>query len=240
MFRKSMAMITLLVVFLGTAFEQTAFADGLFRKLPADGTWTKYFIDLDVNNTLKLSGDVVVRSVGEIAINGKPNRWIEIEFKVEDSQGGNPVHNIYRMLVPEEKLVWGQSPIDALERIIIKTGDSEPMEADANEYKKRLEAPAFFLGGPLKKTKKLADEKVVSYQKGQLKCIGVEGKFELEGTQNNTYDIDQKVWFNDKLPFGIAAREANIAIIDQNGNRTVIKSKLTVNDFGKDAKSGIE
>lgn len=222
------------------ASQSFAKADGLIKTLPPDGTWTTFFIDVEVNETLNVSGDVHLRSVGEQSVNGQPHRWMEIEIKIEDNAGNTPVHNIYKALIPESKLEWGEAPIDFMEQLIVKIGDADPMQPDIDDYKKKLEAPAIFLGGPLKNVKPLPDDRDVNYQKGQLTCKGIVGDFKFDGLPNQTIDFKQKVWFNEKLPYGIAAREAHIIITDKNGNKQTLKSKLTVNDFGKDAKSGIE
>src|SRR5436305_7352896 len=99
----------LLTLTLSLGLVGGAAADGLFYRLPADGEFAGYVVEVSfARKGMEVTGRGNASSVGQETIKGKKCRWIEIKIELtimdmEDVQ-------IAKVLVPEEHLKAGASP----------------------------------------------------------------------------------------------------------------------------------
>jgi len=229
--------------------SSTAFAEGggLFRKLPKDGSWVRYFMEMkaETPQTQSMSGTFTIRSVGQADENGQKCRWLEVEMQGE--QNGKKQYTVLKFLVNEKGFKPGsKEPIEIVRGWKKNQADGEVKQLSANETDPQGMMSMFF-GGQRKEVKTLKSEKVVDYQKGRLKIgSGTVGKMDLKPPANTPadfkYNVIQTVWPHKTIPFGTAAMELRMEF--ESKKKVVFKSKMTFNveDYGvggKDAKSAL-
>src|SRR5437773_5437610 len=177
-----------------------AAADGLFYRLPADGEFAGYVVEVSFSTKgLEVTGrgNATMSSVGQETVKGKKCRWIEIKLALtimdmEDVQ-------IAKVLVPEEHLKAGASPLEHAIKGWIKRRDEQPTAI--KDFKSMNTPLPVFLGSPFKDAKKLPKE-VTTSKLGKLECEGVKGSYDLDdGTQSVRAVFENRL--HDKAPFGL-------------------------------------
>jgi hypothetical protein len=183
------------------AFAQTALADGLIYKLPADGAQVRYDLEIAITGQdTKVNGSLSVSSVGKATENGEECRWIE--FKMIVSNDGQDHAGISKVLIPEKHLGKGKSAAENVIRGWIKEENGEPFEI------KDLKAPQAvalraFLAGPLKNAGEL-EKKEIDGKLGKLECPGATGEVEFE-SDIGTITINLENRLHEKAPFGLVS-----------------------------------
>lgn len=174
-------------------------ADGLFYRLPPDGTSAKY--DLTVTSE-GITGTMTMSSVGTTKVDGKPARWIEVVLKMK--RGDDERVIIGKLLIPEENLQAGGSPFANYAKAYVKMGERDVRQLDGVEDDVAGPLP-FFLSGPIMNAKEL-ETKRIDCALGSVECGGVAGKKEIkQGRGVTTFEFETRL--NDRAPFGVVASE---------------------------------
>lgn len=220
----SMAIRSSLLVVI-TLLPANVHADGIIVTLPEDGAWVEYHTTLKFDTTETI-GKVVLRSVGTESFAGKDCRWIEIEMTA-----GDDPRQIVKMLIPEENLAAGFDPVDHAVKVWRKTGEEDPEQIENAAVD--LSFVGAMLHAPVKESEKLP-EREFAWQRGTFKASGGRGTRpigdRLEGT------LTASTWKDAKVPFGVAGIRV---VIKPEKSTSVLRLEMSVNDFGKDAKSAL-
>lgn len=225
------------VVFL--SIGSMAFADGLIQRLPKDGSWVRY----DVKGSqasesgevaVKLTGTVILKSVGQEMIDSKPGRWIEVEFEMDAATArGLRSRRIeaYKLLLPEEDLVAGKDPLAHVSKLFKKDVRGFVTDVDLNQD--AVSKLAFLRGWLIKPLEKTRQTKDVELQTpaGAYKCTQISGTRpgEMEGV---TEEFD--TWQTDEVPFGVAGYRFGF---DRKKSRGTYELKFAKS--GTDAKTSV-
>ncbi len=208
-------------------------ADGLFYRLPADGTSARYALEMTMNiqgKEITARGTMTMSSVGQVTVKDKKCRWLEVKMQVtvmdkEDLQ-------LYKVLIAQEHLQPGKNPLEHAIKGFMKRGKGEP--AEIKDFKSGKTPLPLFLAGPLKETKKLAKE-VIDGKLGKLECEGVRGTQELEKDKEKIH-LTYETRLHDKAPFGVVASRIQIKLqVNQEEGTGTITLRLV--EIGKGAKS---
>ncbi|MFG0295179.1 MAG: hypothetical protein ACF8PG_04665, partial [Maioricimonas sp. JB045] len=94
-------------------------AAGLIRRLPPDGTWSRFAlevsrIDKEGNISILATGSCTVRSVGRQVREAGALRRIEFEFRV-DRKNQQEFVEVFSVLIPESRLVGDDDPTRFIE-----------------------------------------------------------------------------------------------------------------------------
>lgn len=183
--------------------------DGLFYQLPKDGSWALYSLRLrgamsagvdpvDLNGTLRIA------SVGRVVEAGLPCRWIESKIDVKIGSGNQGIHTcqLYKLLIPEKYLAFGQSPLDHVVRGWLQYEDYEPAETKSLDELGSDGWLEVVLSGPWKNVKRLNPVDIGS-KLGTLSCEGVEGTLEVLNKKGVTTKWRLQSRMNGKSPFGV-------------------------------------
>ncbi len=236
---------TCLVVVLLVA-ANTAHADGLFFKLPKDGTWATYQMDLAVkggSQELRRKGTVRVASVGQVEENSQLCRWIEVLTEDRDVEKDVPPDSVVqparkdvlKFLIPEKFLKQGETPQDHVLRAWKGGLDGKPEKASG---------PWPFLVGPPKDAKHL-DKVEVKSKLGKLMCEGVVGSLEIGTPGESKAQCLMENRLHGDAPFGVVSTHWTSTIISVNkpkdGSVPQENGKVELNlkliDFGDKAVS---
>jgi hypothetical protein len=200
-----MRSLTLFVLFSAALLTQTARADGLIYQLPPDGTSVRYDYEnkVTVNGQEAMGkGSFTVSSVGKTVVDGAECRWIEFKSISKRSDTGMEFVRITKILIPEEHIGRGKSPIEHVVRGWAKQGDDEPQEfKDAKLLQSGRMIPAWYLAGPAQNGKEL-DQAESDSKLGKLACVGVTGDHEFQ-RDNVTTKIHFESRLHEKAPFGV-------------------------------------
>lgn len=211
-------------------------ADGLVYRLPTDGTFVRY--DLEIKEQRgegegkTVTGSLTMSSVGAKEVDGKKCRWIEIKMVMK--AGEREQVQIVKVLSPEEHLKAGSS---AIEHMVKGWHGRQGKEARAIEGSKdrRLGPVPAFLCGPFMNSKKLPAEEIDT-KLGKLSCPGVTGSIKLEQGKN-IVEISFKNRLSDKAPFGVVSSHMTYKVESNGKTRDAGTLFLKLAEVGKDAKS---
>lgn len=196
-------------------------AEGLLYQLPKDGSWSTF----EYVNNGKNKGSFWIASVGEVKIEGKACRWIEL--RMDEATLNRPIKKTFKVLVPEEHLGTGKRPLDHVIQGWTKSGDSKAQKFDPKSLKGGH--ILFLLAPPLEKVETLGEVEVTS-KLGTVKCPSVRQSGKL---------LDSQVVFetrlNSKSPFGVVTCQFTQKV--EGRGESVLEMKLS--DFGEGAKSVI-
>src|SRR5262245_17680911 len=224
----------LLLVSVSFGWVGSAAADGLFYRLPADGEFAGYVVEVSFSTKgLEVAGrgNATMSSVGQETVKGKKCRWIEIKLALtvmdmEDIQ-------VAKVLVPEEHLKAGASPLEHAIKGWIKRRDEQPTAI--NDFKSMNSPLPIFLGGPLKDAKKLPKQ-VTASKLGKIECEGITGSYELDDGKESVKAVFENR-LHDKAPFGLVTSTIQLTM-QRNGQvegTGTMSFRLVAS--GKDAKS---
>jgi hypothetical protein len=224
----------------------SARADGLFCKLPEDGTWATYhFVSSPMNTDgqLRLKGTVRIASVGRVTEKGQACRWIEVKWEqhavYEDGRETPDIADckaVRKLLIPEKFLVRGNSPLEHVIRTWKWAGASTEKVADPKEP---IPGTFFQLGllmaGPPTKAKQL-DKAEVDSKLGKLPCEGVSETLAMKGSGTSKAELKVERRLHAKAPFGVVS--TRLLFSDPNNpleQFRTIEYNLKLIDFGTKA-----
>jgi hypothetical protein len=219
-------------------------ADGLFYRVPKDGTWAEYHVSVKEGRTPQGDkGSLTIRSVGSKEVKGKPHRWIELVVKITGADGNEQVasRRTIKLLVPEENFALGKDPLSGVDQIWTKRGDAAPQNvADKAETQQNL---VIFFAGPLQEVKKPELKREVQWRRGKLTCQEIHGTVTAEGPpsrSDQTIILKQKVALHEETPFGFAEMNIEASMRSMEGiEREPATLLFSLTDMGTDAKSAL-
>ncbi len=229
-------MRTLFLAFVAVlTFLSPAGADGLLYRLPEDGTYVRFDLELKQEaggETKSASGSLTMASVGQKEVDGKKCRWIEFRMQMKQEQRERV--QMVKVLVPEQHLKAGAAPIDHMIKGWYGSPGKDAKEAENNRDPRLGPVPAF-LCGPFKDSKKLVAEDLDT-KLGKLSCPGVTGSVRIEqGKQIHDITFDNRL--NDKAPFGLVSSRMQFKVTRDDKMRDKGSLILTLTEVGKTAKS---
>jgi hypothetical protein len=182
------------------------FADGLFYRVPQDGTRVVFAFDLAAKmfdgQEKKVQVSLSLASVGRTTVKGEKCRWIEI--KATNKEDGKTL-KLAKMLIGEKYLRTGQTPVDNIIKGWIKNPSSTPqIHVIEREFKQGpgfFRGLEFFLSGPFQDAKDLPPEEIDG-KLGKLACRGVKGLIHLEEF-GEVIDIAVENRLHEHAPFGL-------------------------------------
>ncbi|MCH7688373.1 MAG: hypothetical protein IH899_17115, partial [Planctomycetes bacterium] len=83
-------------------------ADGIIQKLPEDGAWVEYFMEVsetdvdDPNDVKGAKGTLTISSVGTETVDGEKCRWIEIYVTIKQDNRNEEDQIILKLLLREK------------------------------------------------------------------------------------------------------------------------------------------
>ena len=217
-------------------------AQGLLHRLPKDGTFARFELETSSQdkgeNKKTHKGSLTLSSVGEVKVDEKPCRWLEMKMEAD-----TPGDHVVKVLIPSERLNAKETPLDhaakGWRKMIGNHNDGGLRELTkqlANFKTMHAGAMPIILPGPLTDAKKLPKKKIDS-KLGKLECEGQTGTRVLEPSKDYTSEVTYETWLHEKAPFGVLACRITVKTF-HNGEylRTFTMSALLV-EVGKGAKS---
>ncbi len=221
-----------LVLLMGS---QTAWADGLFYQLPADGSSVVFDLKMKADaggEEREGGGSLTMSSVGQAEVDGEKARWIE--FKMVMQMGEREQTIIAKTLVPEKHLKLGENPFANFSKAWLKQGDRDPKEIKEAVGNDAGPLPAF-LSGPLNNKEELEAVEVESGL-GKLKCRGVTGDLELdEGNQKIKIAFENRL--HNMAPFGVVTSKMKFKVTRDGEAFEGGTLNLSLKEVGTNAKS---
>jgi hypothetical protein len=224
-------------------------AGGLIQKLPKDGEWVTYYFEMKSmaqQQAQTMTGTFTVKSVGSVMENGEKCRWIEIEMKGVEEGGeageGKKKMHLTKVLVRENDFAPGSKTAGKILRGWKKDSAKAELKELSEFDKKGNGSAGMLFGGNRKDVKVLKKEKVIDYQKGQLKVAqGTIGKLDVKFADNAPkgikYEVSQSVWPHKKVPFGTAAMELRMKVSFMGMTAMDMKMTFSFQGNGTGAKS---
>jgi hypothetical protein len=225
-------------------------AGGLVLKLPKDGTWAIYRIEMtrdDNGKTQRDNGTLRIASVGLVTVAGQRCRWMEFAFTTEpdiakssDSTKDNKrvqwPKEITKVLIPEKFLAGKETPLDHAVRAWI---GRIPGTASTLAHPEDVEEGPLpvILAGPFKDVKSLGKATVES-KLGKLSCEGVVGRLVLKSPQGSTFHIVMENRLHPNAPFGVVTSKVAVESPKTAARpKLAMKWSLTLLDHGDKATS---
>ena len=253
-------------------------AQTLISKLPVDGAWAKY----DVASKSTMPGrrgasapvqrsQIILRSVGSETIDGKKYRWIEMESLTKNQalrRGRGDTITIYKMLVPEQKIAEGKSPIGKIQKVWMLNiaGEKETLEeVEPGSVSVKQVLESLWPGG--KVDKEIPAETIESVI-GKLECEVVQFKYNVgpgarrddkagddeaggdrdaekdkgggeEAKPKSFIELEHTVYSNEKSPFGSVKSVARLSQVMGERRMVMSTTETVLKETGKGAKSAI-
>jgi len=220
-------------------------ADGLIYKLPEDGTWARfdYSPKSTSNDPVRPSSyrSLTIRSVGTAEFDGEACRWIETASEIQ--RNGQPISIIEKLLIPEQHLGKGKSPLAHVRKGWLKIssefgGNPQPIKDLSAERLRRYNLFRIDLYGAFK-TPKTLDKVIVESKLGKLECEGVTSQEKWSINPSIIYDFTYVIRLHETAPFGVVSHETTRATERDGIPGGAMIGTLKLVDFGKDAKSAI-
>jgi hypothetical protein len=230
-----------------------AFADEPPAKLPSDGWWVRYFAIEKSQGREEWTLKHTFSLVGTTTENDRLCRWVELNSV--QVINGTEKREIVKFLVPEQELLGSEKPLDSLVRAWQKLEDGQ---VELLKFNQPLGLPGFaasadfvygirfvIFPGPQQKSKLIAEERVIDFQRGRLKVAeGRSGTFiatrrALTTGQKQTFHLDFTVWNHHDLSPGFVALKSRLELSRDDKVGAAVISEWTVEDFGVDAKSAL-
>lgn len=231
------ASVLLLVVCLlvSSALQTVARADGLVQRLPEDGAFVQY--DLDINlgspgNQRNLKGEMRLSSVGTEVVLDDKCRWIEmkITLKIE----GQEQLLYWKALIPEKELARGKSPGDKVVRCWVRLpGQNDAVSVP--DLKLPEAGPLqMFLAGPPTNPQKLEKMEVTNTKLGKLECEGEVAEHEFD-RDNRKVKAKFEHRFHEKALFGVVSSKMTFQNIRNGVEEEAGSVVMTLSDTGTSA-----
>ena len=197
---------------------------GFIQRLPKDGTWAEYSANAKVGEN-DLSGKATARMVGTTTEDGQKCRWIEFHAVVK--KDGKDISRLAKFLFREKDFADGVTTIPKVLRGWEKVDDNDVIKMTDSDI---LEWAG--ICGWMKDAKTVELEKVIDYQKDQLR-IATARRGKVDGPPE--VDITLTIWSHEKSPFGTAVMQTSMKA----GDAPVIESEMTLKDQGTGSKSAL-
>jgi hypothetical protein len=220
-------------------------ADGLIHKLPSNGSWVKYHLNLtesdatNPNDIKRATGSLTILSVGSETVDDRKCRWIEIQGTIKQENRTEEEQFTLKLLIPEKHLKKGGNPGTNILRGWRKIGRGEKegnvRKLDVSDSGSLSWVIDGLLAGPSKETKKI-EPKTIDFQSGRLQCSGLTGPFVyFVKSEDKKREIHGSMTtrFHERVPFGVASLEVETK--EPSGD--FIEMSFILNEFGKQAKS---
>ncbi len=111
--------LTVLVLVL---LPSTASADGLLRRLPADGSWVRYqWTFTRTEGAPQLAGTITISSVGTTTVADEKCRWLELKLIYDEQQSKHLW--LMKLLIPEKHFKHGDDFMKQSVRMWFKVDD---------------------------------------------------------------------------------------------------------------------
>jgi len=238
------------VVALLVSAASPARADGLFYKLPKDGTWASYQFETSVKLTedkeMKIKGTLRMASVGEATEGDQPCRWIEVTMEMTrpEIEGVKPgeetkerMKETTKVLIPEKFLAKGQTPLEHVIRAWAQSGQSKGKPRELKDANNIDEGPSpLILAGPLKDPQQL-DKVEIESKLGKLMCAGESGTVEFKMKRGGTMKGTLESRLHPDAPFGVVASKWTLQIQEEKSPAMTMVWDFKLADFGEKAKS---
>ena len=212
-------------------------ADGLIYQLPDDGTWARYDLKFTMvrgDQRREATGTLRVASVGKASADGKDGRWIEFRLDLMPPDG-NEQTIIAKVLVPEEQLAAGKTPIDHIARGWIKLPNDREPQALNDDNRGPL---PIFLAGPGRDHQTLEATKIENTKLGEIEAAGDSGTIEYQ-EQTRQLAAKYETRRHEKAPFGVVSMSVEVES-EQNGQRAPdANATLTLAESGDTALSDL-
>jgi hypothetical protein len=217
-----------------------AAANYLILSLPEDGAWVRYYYTSEDDTGDKMSGKMILRSVGAVVENEKTCRWIEIAYREE----GTGDSGVLKFLFPESELRKGGDPWSHLVRGWMKLDGKKTVEPIEGNWRQAWSSLASDFPPPLHDVNSIDEEKRVEFEQGQLKCPqGTQGIWTVAHRNSELVVflnlIEYRVWPHADVPFGVAAATRKTTFIRDGEKTGEAIAELVLEDFGHGAKSDL-
>lgn len=197
--------------------------------LPRDGAWVRYKVLIKHDTGREFDFKTTTKFLGREDIDGRPCRWIEIEWNKD----------AYRFLVPEKSLRDDEHPLDETVKADHRDANGDVRKA-TDEMVKSMAFALFFLPAAHQPAKRVAEPRTVESPAGKLKIADAflikESKTtEVEGIRY-VHERECRIWVHPDLPLG----HAHLIYKGQNkGGEMNLKwtQEQTLEEFGDDAQS---
>jgi len=243
-------------------------ADGLIYRLPPDGAWARYDIQITSRvrtegkdpMELKLQGAVTPSSVGRVTVDKQACRWIEIRHEVAPVAQPNQVSRTLKLLTPERHLKRGEDPFahvlqmyysqkgrGLLEVPVEKISESDIIDGGYSRRQYELDRLRSIFPQPLEDMK--SERQAVDTKLGRLECEKVGGTSELpkaalRGGAEWAWKGEFECLLSEKAPFGVVSLESKTKGYETRGGikrTTHLEPEmiLTISEVGSNATSGL-
>lgn len=230
-----------LTVFLATSVG-TVRADGLIHRLPEDGSWVRFHVELNRRlgaREVTTKGSVTMSSVGRVTLDGEKYRWIEFRSEFREWY----FKDVYKLLIPERYLKQGEEPLQHVLKAWRRVGwylESQELKVLEEGFGTVFSNLITFLHDPSREVKKLGKE-VVESKLGKLACEGVTGQTKPapprggQGVWHGTY----LTRLHPKAPFGVVSARVEYEL--KRGGQVQRSRSLTLKlaDAGTSAVSAL-
>lgn len=225
------------LILIPALFCGQAFADGLFRKLPSDGSWATYRMSETWSDGTKREIDVTLKAFGRESIDGKECTWIEIVFQTPDRK----TRRAFRFLAPNDCLKTGADPLRKAVDVWVRKNDGQSRrDMSWDDFLPRLS----LVCPPQMNNETVLDEtEIVIVGGDKLKSRIVTGTSQTFGPETTT--TIYRLATSDMVPFGVARATLSIDCI---GKLEPTKEwyldagtvKFVVTAIGKNAKPFVQ
>jgi hypothetical protein len=217
-------------------------ADGMIYQLPKDGAWAAYdFVGVfqatgaTVTATKNFKGTMTIASVGQAVVKNQPCRWIEINVVCADTETGQKMNEIYKMLVPEKSLGKGQTPLKNVVQAWRQVGGERPRQMAELDNIESGPLP-IILSGPWENVKTLPKVEVDG-KLGKLQCEGNQGTLAFKGEQAGDIVCTLANRLHENSPFGVVSCAWLLDLPVKDGFKPTIRWNLKLIDLGGNAIS---
>ncbi|MCR9211679.1 MAG: hypothetical protein NXI28_25935 [bacterium] len=182
-----------------------AFGDGLFRKLPPEGSWTTFRMSEEWSDGKKRNIDVTLKAFGKEIVDGVDCRWIELELQTVDGK----TRRAHRFLSPVASLETGADPLGTAVDVWVRKNDGEPRrDMSWDDFLPRL-----MIACPPKIDKETVLPETEQIETKEVSLLGrvVTGKGDQEFLRGTIAVASQyRLVTNDMLPFGVGSAKLSI------------------------------
>jgi len=194
---------------------------GLIDRLPPDGTWARFE-----------QGDnyVTIASVGKMAVEGRPYRWIEVVLEI----GGQEL--VWKLLISEKLPKRGRNILEQALSIWHRGLRREPRNINGMSPPDEFGELTFILTGPDREIRPL-ESQTIETKLGRFECSGWTGR-QLTRFGSIEFDATYRQWVHEKAPFGVLRSEIEYSS-SFNGNIRQSRDSITLVEVGTDAQSRI-
>ena len=222
--RKTLRFLIALAVASVSLASTPARADGLLYRLPKDGTWARFEMRHTNDNAVVRKTDVFMRSVGRTD-DSEGSRWLELKYPQEEGT------RTVKLLIPEQRLQEGESPLDHVLRAWVRKGEATESLAKARDFWLLV-----LLAGPLTQVEEL-ERKAVDSPLGELECPGLTGRAHVREDDRFELDLTYTTRRHEKAPFGVVTCDIDGILLRGGEKKAKFKIEFRLAEVGENAMS---